>query len=220
MCLVLSGSSTGHRQLQPRFYSFTLGHAASRKKALRKVTEGRSRRQGDFFFFNASGLHCRESSHKRMGSCRQAAGLRLSLSDHPSLPFVRLSSTPRARTHTHELKPPDRKYRLGSQRGFLIQTSPVEQPEVAAPTHLSFILALSLSLSGSVGFNQLPPHVLATRAYIKTHTHMSVIAHKRTPTTFSSSLEEPKAFGQLTKALCGLTRSRKEGECERRGLMI
>lgn len=146
-----------------------------------------------------------------------------SLSNPPSLSFV-FPPPLSPLAHTHELKPPDRKYRLGSQRGFLIQTSPVEQPEVAAPTPLSlfssFIRALSLSLSGSVGFNQLPPHVLATRAHIKTHTHISMIAHKRTPTTFLSSLEEPKAFGQLTKALCGLTHSRKEGECKRRGPMI
>lgn len=105
-----------------------------------------------------------------------AAGKRrpppLTLSTPPSLSFVFLLPL----AHTHELKPPDRKYRLGSQRGFLIQTSPVEQPEVAAPTPLSFILALSLSLSGSVGFNQLPPHVLATRAYIKTHTAHTHVA--------------------------------------------
>lgn len=107
------------------------------KKAFHKVTEERrgvGGRLGDFFFKNASGLHCRESPHKRMGSCRQASGLRLSLAV-PPLP-------PSSHAHTHKLKPPDRKYRLGSQRGILIQTSPVEQPEVAAPTSLFLSLPL------------------------------------------------------------------------------
>lgn len=108
-------------------------------------------------------------------SGKQRASASHSLSSPPS--FVHLPTSLPPPTHSHELKPPDRKYRLGSQRGFLIQTSPVEQPEVAAPTPLSlvpyFILAPpSLSLSGSVGFNQLLLHVLATRAHTKTHTHL------------------------------------------------
>lgn len=74
--------------------------------------------------------------------------------------------------HTHKPKPPDRKYGLGSQRGFLIQTSPVEQPEVAAPTPLPLVLSFQppppVFLSASVDFSRLPPHVLATRAHTDT----------------------------------------------------
>lgn len=209
LSLVLCGSSTG----QPRFYSFTLGHTPNRKKkTLGKVTEEQSRRQGFFFFFlNASGLHCGESPHKRMGSCRQASP---PLLPHPS--FVQPSSAPpHSRTcppHLH----PNRKYRLGSQRGFLIQTSPLEQPAVAS---LPFFLPLSLFF----WLCRLQPAAPAcphnTCADTHTHRHISMIAHKCTPTASPSSLEEPKAFRQLTKALCGLTHSRKEGECEK-GLMI
>ena len=113
------------------------------------------------------------------------AGPRLFVSIHPSHSLICLSSSlptssracAHTRTHTHKPKPPDRKYRLGSQRGFLIQTSPLEQPEVAAPTPLplllSFPLSLSLSLScfffsASLSFIHLPPHVLATRAHTDT----------------------------------------------------
>lgn len=111
----------------------------TRTHSKQKKPSARSERKevgGCFFFFNASGPHCRESPHKRMGSCRQAAGLRLSLLCPPLPASLFVVSLPPL-VHTHELKPPDRKYRLGSQRGFLIQTSPVEQPEVAAPTLLS-----------------------------------------------------------------------------------
>lgn len=102
---------------------------------------------------------------------------------HPSLPFICLSSSlpTSSHVHTHELKPPDRKYRLGSQRGFLIQTSPVEQPEVASPTPLPLFLFNFCSLSASVGFNHLPPHVLATRAHTQRHTSM---IQECTPTIF------------------------------------
>lgn len=158
-----------------------------------------------------------------MDSFRQAAGLRLSLSVQPSLSFVHLPPSLPPPTHSHKLKLPDRKYRLGSQRGFLIQTSPVEQPEVAAPTPLSlvpyFILApLTLSF-WLCGFQPAAP---ACPCNTCTHKdpHILMIAHKCTPTTLLSSLEEPKAIGQLTKALCGVTYSWKYGEFERRGLMI
>ncbi|TNN87640.1 hypothetical protein EYF80_001987 [Liparis tanakae] len=49
-----------------------------------------------------------------MGSWQQAASLRLSPSLQPS-PLSLVFPPPLA--HTYELKPPDRKYRLGSQRG-------------------------------------------------------------------------------------------------------
>lgn len=182
-------------------------------KALHKVTEERSRRQAGgffFFFFNASGLHCRESPHKRMGSCRQAAV-------HPSLPFfVRFSPTPPApRAHTRAETP-----RQEVQAWIPAGVPNSNQPSGTARGGRSLSsLAHSLSLSGSVGFNQLPPHVLATRAHTQrhTHTHLDDSTH---PPPCRPVLKSQKLFGQLTKALCGLTHSRKEGETERRGLMI
>uniref|UniRef100_A0A7N8XLC6 NOC2-like nucleolar associated transcriptional repressor n=1 Tax=Mastacembelus armatus TaxID=205130 RepID=A0A7N8XLC6_9TELE len=104
------------------------------------------------------------------------------------------------------------KYRLGSQQGFLIQTSPVEQPEVAS---------VSPSHSASLLLTLAPWALTSCPRMSLQHVHRKIyIAQKCTPTTSSSSLEEPKAFGQPTKTLCGLTQSRKEGECERRGLMV
>lgn len=142
----------------------------------------------------------RVPTNERAAASKRRAPASRSVNPPPpsSLPFARLSST--HCTHIRAETPPDRKYRLRSQRGFLIQTS----PEVAAPSpSLSLCLFFFCCFfSGSVGFNQLPPHVLATRAHTKTCT----------PTPpLSSSLEESKAFGQLTKALCGCTHFRKIG---------
>lgn len=162
---VCLSSSAGRPQVNLDFIALHSDTLQTGKKTLGKVTEEQSRRQGFFFFLNASGLHCGECPHKRMGSCRQASP---PLLPHPS--FVQPSSAPpHSRTcppHLH----PNRKYRLGSQRGFLIQTSPLEQPAVAS---LPFFFSLSLSFSGSVDSNQLPPHVLATRAQTHTHTDTS-----------------------------------------------
>lgn len=133
---------------------------------------------GDFFFsflMHLDFIVGRVPTNGWAAAGKRQASASHSLPPFPSAPrlFIFPSSPPTPRAHTHELKPPDRKYRLGSQRGFLIQTSPVEQPEVAAPTPLSpssFYSSRSLFF-GSKGLSQLPPHVLTTRVRVRTHTH-------------------------------------------------
>lgn len=132
---------------------------------------------------------------------------------------------PSTRTNSPSPPPPQQEVQAWIPAGVPNSNQPTGTAS-GGLTHSSLSLFLSLSFylsrSGSVDSNQLPPHVLA--AHARTHTltqrHISMIAHKCTPTTSSSSLEEPKAFRQLTKALCGLTHSRKEGECKKKGLMI
>lgn len=156
----------------PCFYSFTLGHAPNRKETLsgsqRKGVGGR----GIFFLLHLDFI---------AGRVPTTDG-QLLASDGPP-PLVLYPLLPHL-AHTHELKPPDRKYRLGSQRGILIQTSLVEQPEVAAPTPCSFfLLSLFHSVSSAHSFwlCGLQPAACTCPQNTCTHkdTHMLMIAQKQ-----------------------------------------
>ena len=91
------------------------------------------------------------------------------------------SSTLPPLVHIHELEPPRPEVQAWIPAGFLIQTSPVEQPEstlplLSPPQPRSFYF--SRSRSGPVGLNQLPPHVPAARAH--THAHLNDSAQRHT----------------------------------------
>lgn len=146
-----------------------------------------------------------------MRNCRQVAGLHLFVSVHPSLSLICLSSSlpTSSRAHTHKPKPPDRKYGLGSQRGFLIQTSPVEQPEVAAPTPLP--LVLSFQPPPRSFFPPLSISVVCPRMswqHVRTRTHLGCTqVHIHPPVS--------RDFGQLTRVFCDVLQTRKACVCER-----